>query len=142
VGPLPGPVSESGVAVLPEEQGSRNPDQDDPLTTSKTVSTPPREPAGSQDSCGRKFTGNASEGVSEGPRGPGGIGGEGKLDKKGRVGSLTAQGGTGGVGTLSWAGSESSIALLPEEKNADRASPGTIEQSSGTNGEAKVSVSP
>ena len=128
-GALPGPVSESGVAVLPEERAveANNPQ----VVTSTEFQTNRGQPAG--------ISGEHAPNKEHHESGSGGETGvallpdekdlrgdesnSGKLPTKGVKGGWPMRGVQGGIGTLSWAGSDSSIAKLPDEKNAANGSP-------------------
>ena len=136
-GALPGPVSEPGVAVLPEERAveANNP-QIVTSTESQTNSgqsvdisgehAPNKEHHAGVGVGTTEWSGGEETGVALSPDEKNLRGDEsksGKLPTKGVKGGWPMRGAQGGIGTLSWAGSDSSIAKLPDEKNAADGSP-------------------
>jgi hypothetical protein len=114
-GALPGPVSEPGVAVLPEE---RPVEANNPQVVTSTMESSGGETGAALLTDEKRLRGDDTTG---------------KLPSKDVKGGWPMRGAQGGIGTLSWAGSDSSIAVLPDEKNTTNGSP------KGTSGTPEVS---
>jgi hypothetical protein len=127
VGALPGRISEINIAGIPEEGVLAS----DNGAASKTIATHSDQPPPAASGVASSNVPGTGQPTRESGMGL-------PAEKKKFPAIKQRMGEPGGVGTLSWAGSETSIALLPEERNSSGAGP---KPQSRSNGHAQVSSS-